>query len=116
MTLPNGNVVLVNALGHETIMNDKTGEQSCEWYSYDALLDAKGTYLHYISYCTRVYDDGDVLWSTAVGDNADTGTFTWAGGTGKYTGATGGGTTTTTSTRSDGRATKFKNVGTLTTK
>jgi len=114
--LPNGNVLMVNALGHETIVDDKTGEQSTEWCSYDSLLDRKGTYLHWLNHCTRVYDDGDVLWSTAVGDGTDTSTYTWTGGTGKFSGATGGGTSTTTSTRTDGRASAFKNVGTLTTK
>ena len=113
--LPSGNVLMVNALGHETIVDDKTGEQSSEWCSYDSLLDGKGAYLHWLNHCTRVYDNGDVLWSTAVGDGTDTSTYTWTGGTGKFAGATGGGTSTTTSTRTDGRATTFKNVGTLTT-
>jgi len=116
IVLPNGNTVIINALAHETIVNDKTGEQASEWCSYDTLQDPKGAFLHYLSYCTRVYDDGDVLWSTAVGDNAETTRFTIAGGTGKFAGATGGGLTTTTSMRRDGRSTTFKNVGTLTTK
>jgi len=116
IVLPNGNSLTINALSHETIVNDKTGEQSSEWCSYDGLLDPKGHYLHYLSYCTRVYDNGDVLWSTASGDNDDTSQFTFAGGTGKFVGATGNGETTTTSTSIDGRATTFKNIGTLTTK
>ena len=116
ITLPNGNALIVNALSHETIVNDKTGEQASEWCSYDTLQDAKGAVLHYLSYCTRIYDDGDVLWSTAVGDDAVTSKFTIAGGTGKFSGATGGGVTTTPSMRGDGRGTTFKNVGTLTTK
>jgi hypothetical protein len=63
-----------------------------------------------------VYENGDLRWSTASGDNDDTSQFTFARGTSKFVGATAGGKTKTTSTSVDGRAATFKNTGTLTTK
>jgi hypothetical protein len=108
---------MTNAQSHESIVNDKTGEQSSEWCNFDSLLDEKGALVQYVGYCTRIHDNGDLMWSSFTGTTAEAPSpFTIIGGTGRFSGAAGSGITTTTSTRGDGLGTTFKNVGTLTVK
>jgi hypothetical protein len=116
VTLANGNVLMTHSQSHASPVNDKTGEQTSEWCSYDWLLDAKAVLVQFVGHCTRVYDSGDLMWISITGTKAEVSEFTILGGTGKFAGASGGGTTTVTSMRGDGLVNTFKNVGTLTTK
>jgi len=115
--LPNGKVVMANGQWHASTVNDKNGELSSQWCTGEQYPDAKGAPMYGAGYCTIFFDNGDILWVsfTGTGEGKPGG---WAviGGTGRYAGATGGGTTTTVSRRSDGYAWTSKSTGTLTTK
>ncbi len=116
ITLANGNVLVTHSQSHASPVNDRTGEQTSEWCNFDSLLDAKDVLVEFVGYCTRVYDNGDPMWISVTGKSAEASGFTILGGTGRFAGATGGGTTRVTSARVDGREDTFKNVGSLTTR
>jgi hypothetical protein len=116
ITLANGNVLVTHSQSHASPVNDKTGEQTSEWCNFDSLLDARNVLVEFVGYCTRVYDSGDIMWISIAGKSAEASEFTILGGTGRFAGATGSGTTRVVSARGDGRENTFKNVGTLTTK
>jgi hypothetical protein len=114
--LANGNVLVTHSQSHASPVNDNTGVQTSEWCNFDSLLDAKDVLVEFVGYCTRVYDSGDLMWISIAGRSAEASEFTILGGTGRFAGATGSGTTRVVSVRGDGRENTFKNVGTLTTK
>lgn len=116
-TLPNGTVIMVGVQNHASIIDDKTGEQSSQWCTYDLWLDEKGASTFMVGHCTLFLDNGDVLTASIAGTTQDK-PVAWAalGGTGKYLGVTGGGTSKMVSARSDGYADTWKVTGTLTTK
>jgi hypothetical protein len=116
VALANGNILVTHAQSHASPVDDKTGVQTSEWCNFDSLLDAKETLVQFVGYCTRVYDGGDLMWISITGKSAEASEFTILGGTGKFAGATGGGTSKVISTDRDGRENTFKNIGTLTTK
>jgi hypothetical protein len=116
-TLQNGTVIVVGEQDHASIVNDKTGEQTSQWCNYDYWPDPKGMPTHSVGHCTVFYDNGDLAFIATTGTTNDQPvTWTVLGGTGKYAGATGGGTSKMTSMRSDGYAATFKASGTITTK
>jgi hypothetical protein len=114
--LANGNVLVTHSQSHASPVNDRTGEQTSEWCNFDSLLDTKDVLVEFVGYCTRVYDSGDLMWISIRGKSAEASEFTILGGTGRFAGATGGGTTRVVTVRGDGRENTFRNVGTLTTK
>src|SRR5512143_1936839 len=116
VALANGNVLVTHSQSHASPVNDKTGEQTSEWCNFDSLLDAKDVLVEFVGYCTRVYDSGDLMWISIAGKTAEASEFRILGGTRKFAGATGSGTSRLISTRGDGRENTFKNVGTLTTR
>ncbi len=116
-TLQNGMIIVVGEQDHASIVNDKTGEQTSQWCNYDYWPDAKGMPTHSVGHCTIFYDNGDLAFIATTGSTNDQPlSWTVLGGTGKYVGATGGGTSKMTSMRSDGYAATFKASGTVTTK
>lgn len=116
-TFPDGRTVLAGGENHATIVNDKTGEVTSQWCTGDQYPDASGNVTSIVGRCTVVYDSGDAVWIAYVGGAMDQpGTWTVIGGTGKYAGATGGGTVRVASQRADGYAFTQKATGTLTTK
>jgi len=115
--LPNGGTIMVGGEGHSSIVNDKTGEQTSQWCNSDAWPDEKGAPTAFVGHCSIFYDNGDVLWISVTGTTNDKPlTWTVIGGTGKYAGATGGGTSKVVSQRGDVYAETYKATGTLTTK
>jgi hypothetical protein len=117
VTLPNGSVINVGVEGHASLVNDKTGEQTSQYCSYDEWVDGKGSVVSSTGHCAVFYDSGDALWIGLAGAAPDQPlTWTVLGGTGKYAGASGGGTSKLVSTRGDGYAGAYKATGTLTTK
>jgi hypothetical protein len=117
ITLPNGTVIMTGAQDHSSLVNDKTGEQTSEWCYFDSWLDNKGATKAFTGHCSHFYDNGDVLFVAVTGTTNDQPlTWTVIGGTGKFVGASGGGTTKYTSERSDGYAATYKATGTITTK
>ena len=69
-----------------------------------ALIDKDGTPLRDYGVCTAVDKDGDVWW-LKYGSKAGTGSWQVIGGTGKYQGMKGGGTTHNLLATRDGRLT-----------
>ena len=68
-------------------------------------------------YCTIIFDNGDVLYTSYIGVGGGQPTA-WKvmGGSGEYAGATGSGTSALVSVRADGEASTVRHTGTLTTK
>jgi hypothetical protein len=116
VTGANGAQSRVGSLSQASILNDETGERSVQWCRGNALLDDTGMPTTQVGFCTVVYDSGDLLWISYLG-NAESGenTYTVIGGTGQYEGATGGGVNRVVSQRADGRTWTSKAEGTLTT-
>jgi hypothetical protein len=114
---PNGVRRIVNGVGQTTIINDKTGETSSEWCYGEDLPDASPRALSYVGYCTTFYDDGSLLWTSITWNAGDNQSGRWIvlGGSGRYAGATGGGTSANVSTRADGNAWTGRGSGTITT-
>lgn len=67
-----------------------------------AIIDDKGTMIEAHGTCVAVDVDGDVWWLSYEGDT-DGSQWTITGGTGKYAGMTGGGTTDNLLITADGR-------------
>lgn len=116
-TFPDGRTVMAGEENHSTLVNDKTGETTSQWCSGDAYPDAAGKVTSFVSRCTVVYDAGDAVWLSVVGGAEDQpANWTIVGGTGRFVGATGGGTARVVSRRGDGYGFTQKATGTLTTK
>jgi hypothetical protein len=116
LVLPSNQTINVHGQTRSIIVDDKTGETSVEWCTGENHTDAAGKPTVGAGYCTVFYDDGDVGWISYTTTAADQISWTVMGGTGKYAGATGSGTTTVVSRRSDGASWTGKGKGTLTTK
>lgn len=116
ITTPNGSQARVGNLSHAAIVNDETGEESVQWCRGNSTLDEAGAAVTNVGFGTVVFDNGDLLWISFIG-NAQQGknSFTVIGGTGEYEGATGGGTNQTVSQRGDGRSWTSKAEGKITT-
>lgn len=116
-TLPNGAVIEVGQTSYTAIVNDNTGEQASQYCNGDAWLDSAGAPTHMVAHCTIFYDNGDLAWVSYTGTTNDAPlTWTVLGGTGKYAGATGTGTSKRVSMRGDGYSGTYKATGTITTK
>jgi hypothetical protein len=116
VTGANGSQSRVGSLSQASIVNDETGERSVQWCRGNALLDDAGMPTVQVGFCTVVYDSGDLIWISYIGD-APSGenSYTVIGGTGQYEGATGGGINRVVSQRADGRSWTSKAEGTITT-
>jgi len=115
--LPNGKKIRVGFRSHATIVDQSTKEESSQWCTGEAQLNAAGEETIQAGYCGLVADNGDTLWlSFFVPSPRADGTWTVIGGTGRYDGASGGGTSTVASQRGDGYAWTLKSSGTLATK
>ncbi len=116
ITAPSGNQSRVGGLTHATIANDQTGERSVQWCRGNVLLDGTGMPTTQVGFCTVIYDSGDLLWISYLGDaQSGENTYTVIGGTGQYQGATGGGVNRVVSQRGDGRSWTSRAEGTITT-
>lgn len=117
ITLPNGRVVLIGMRSHASLVDDKTGEISSQWCTANGYPGSDGELTAIAGFCSVVADDGDETWISFVGGAAGQPlSWTVMGGTGRYAGATGGGTSRETSNRGDGFAWTSKGSGTVTTK
>jgi len=116
-TLPSGMAIEVGQQTYTGLVNDKTGETTSQYCNGDSWPDEKGAPKYLVAHCSVFYDNGDILWISITGTTNDK-PLTWMvlGGTGKYAGATGGGTSKLASQRSDGYSGTYKSTGTLTTK
>jgi hypothetical protein len=114
-TLPNGAKGMIGGQNHAVVVDDETGEAASQWCFGGQVEDANGR--HGGGYCTIFYDNGDVLRISFTTTEPGT-PLQWAvmGGTGRWAGATGGGTSTQESVRSDGRSWTSKAKGTITTR
>ena len=116
ITGPNGGQSRVGNLSQASIVNDETGERSVQWCRGNALLDNASMPTVQVGFCTVIYDSGDLVWISYLGDaQSGENTYTVIGGTGKYEGATGGGVNRVVSQRGDGRTWTAKAEGTITT-
>ena len=113
---PNGNKILVGGHSHGNVVSD-AGETTNIWCDFTNQLNAAGESAVGTFHCQRFDDNGDALWVAGV-QQLPSGAATWTvlGGTGRYQGATGSGTTETASQRADGCAWISKSKGTLTIK
>jgi hypothetical protein len=115
--LPNGRKIRVGARSHGSLVDQNTKEESSQWCTAEAQLNAAGEETSQVGYCAVVADNGDTLWlSFFIPGPQEGGNWTVIAGTGRYEGATGGGTTAVASQRGDGYAWTTKSTGTLTTK
>ena len=115
VTGPNGGQSRVGNLSHASIVNDETGERTSQWCRGNAVLDDAGMPAIQVGFCTIIYDGGDMLWISYLGDQSGENTYTVMGGTGQFEGATGGGINRIVSQRGDGRAWTSKAEGTIVT-
>ena len=117
ITGPNGGQARVGNLSQASILNDETGERSVQWCRGNTLLDDAGMPSTQVGFCTVVYDTGDMIWISYLGNpQSGENKYTVIGGTGAYEGATGGGVNQVVSQRADGRTWTSKAEGTLTTR
>jgi hypothetical protein len=114
VTQPNGTSVRVGQLSHSTNVNDDTGEVVSQWCRANTVLDDSGAGVAGAGLCTQIYDDGAIAWVSFRNKAGQPGTWTSTGGTGRFEGQTGSGTTELVSNRGDGRAWTVKAQGTLT--
>ena len=116
VTGSNGGQSRVGGLSQASILNDETGERSVQWCRGNTLLDDAGMPTVQVGFCTVVYDSGDLVWISYLGDaQSGENTYTVIGGTGQYEGATGGGVNRIVSARGDGRTWTSKAEGKITT-
>lgn len=115
--LPNGAKVVPGGLRHSTVVNKKTGEVTSQWCSGVTHLDSAGKQTNQAGSCDVYYDDGTLLFLSYFATTMDV-PSTWSvmGGTGRYTGATGGGSCKADSQRGDGMAWTSSCTGSITTK
>jgi hypothetical protein len=113
---PNGRKVVVGLRSHGNLVSD-TGETTSIWCDVTNELNDAGAATVGAFVCRQVYDNGDIVWVGGV-QQLPSGSATWTvlGGTGRYQGATGSGTTENISQRADGYAWTSKSKGTLTLK
>ena len=112
---PSGLRRIVNSVGQTTILDSNTGERSSEWCYTEILPDAVSPNLGIIGHCTAFYDDGSLLFMSLTWRAGDdkSGRWTVLGGTGRYAGASGGGTSEDLSTSADGNAWTGRGSGTI---
>jgi hypothetical protein len=117
---PNGKQVRVGVRSHATRLHETgamAGESASAWCDGMSMLDGAGAVTLGVGYCTSYYDNGDVLFQYYMTKPGQPGKWTLMGGTGRFEGATGSGTTTVTSRRSDnGAAWTQQTKGTITLK
>jgi hypothetical protein len=117
VALPNGTKVTGGGQTHGTVVNRKTGEVTSQWCSAATFQDGAGNQTSQGGACTAFYDDGTLLHVSYLGAAPDAGnTWTVMGGTGRYAGATGGGSCKNDSMRSDGFAWTASCKGSIVTK
>ena len=103
VAMPNGSKVTPGGSAHATIVNANGGEAASQWCAVTGYQDGSGKTSNQIGSCGVFYDNGDVVWlSFLTSGPDDAGDWTVLGGTGKYSGASGGGTCKLESRRSDG--------------
>jgi hypothetical protein len=113
--LPNGTKVTVGMRTHGSAVSP-TGEERSQWCTSEAHTNAAGEPTGGAGHCEAYYDNGDILWSSFLTRPGQPTRWSVMGGTGRYEGATGGGTATLVSMRSDGSAWTGKLEGTIVTK
>jgi hypothetical protein len=113
---PNGRKITIGGRTQGTLVHD-TGATDSIWCDFMNYLNEAGAATKGVGYCRSVTDNGDTLWLSFV-QQFPSGAATWTvmGGTGRYEGATGAGTTENVSERGDGLAWTSKSKGTVTTK
>jgi hypothetical protein len=117
MPLPNGSKVTPGGEAHATIVNATTGEQASQWCAVTGYQNAAGDTSSQIGSCGVFYDNGDIVWLSFLTTGPDdAGDWTVLGGTGRYNGATGGGTCKYESRRSDGSSWTSSCTGEITTR
>jgi hypothetical protein len=106
LTLSNGKKAIKGGESYAVVVNDQTGEVAIEWCNATAFLDPGPNAVAFIASCTAFYENGDALlmWGEAKTDGKGEPhtRFTIMGGTGRFAGATGEGTTERIRTLGDG--------------
>lgn len=112
--LANGVTVQGAGLTHATVVAEN-GETSSQWCR--GTFAGKGdSFLGGAGFCTLVTAEGDFLWVWFTPTGATENKWGVISGTGRYAGATGGGTTKQISSSPDDRSSISKSVGTIITK
>src|SRR4030095_7349101 len=107
VTLPNGRKALVGGESRGIVVNDATGEVSSEWCSTTGFVEPEPNSIGNAGSCTAFFPNGDALlmWlEWPIDEKGDEGNARWTvmGGSGRFAGATGGGTTEIKSMLGDG--------------
>jgi hypothetical protein len=117
VTMPNGGKVMPGGEAHAAIVYASTGDVASEWCALTGFQDPAGNPSIQVGHCGVFYDNGDVVWLSVMTDGPDdAGDWTILGGTGKYRGATGGGSCKLASRRSDGSSWTTTCTGEITTR
>ena len=112
--MPSGTKGRTVVRNHVTVVS-ADGEVSSQWCTGHQGVDGSGR-AGGAGYCTSISDNGDMLYlSYVMGAEDEPASWTVMGGTGAYEGATGSGTSITTSLRGDGRAWTSRAQGSITT-
>jgi hypothetical protein len=115
-SLPNGSKVTPGGEAHASVIFRDSGAIASQWCAV-TVYEHEGKAYNRIGSCGVFYDEGDVVWLAFLTTSPeDAGTWTALGGTGRYAGATGGGSCRMLSRRSDGLAYTTTCTGTLTTR
>jgi hypothetical protein len=117
ISLPKGGKVATGLVSHGTVVDKETGEVSSQWCSGAGFEDSAGKPTNALGSCTVFSDNGDMLWLAFLNGAMDQpNTWTVLGGTGQNAGATGGGSCTLDSQRSDGSSSTATCTGKINTK
>ena len=111
--LANGVALQGGGVVHATVVSEN-GETLSQWCR-GTFASTGDSFLGGAGYCTLITQDGDFLWVWFTPTGATESKWGVISGTGRYAGATGGGTTTQISASPDGRSTITKSVGIITT-
>lgn len=115
VTQPDGTRIRIGQVSHANGVDDNTGEQVSAWCYGQSVLGNSDAPVAGAGYCAQVDDDGDIAWFSFRNYAGQNGTWTAMGGTGKYEGQTGSGTSENISNRGDGRGWTSKAKGKITT-
>lgn len=115
ITMPNKNKAMFGTRVHAVNVRT-TGEKSSQWCQEGSVTEPNGN-LTTVGICTVIDKDGDVVWVWVNGSGPGT-KSNWGiiAGTGKYVGATGGGTSTEIVPLGDGRSFEGHSTGMIKTK